>query len=178
MKRVRFHSWIRRRLLETAGLDRFRLRELAALAQRTGDGRLRAALLLYAHENGCVDRLMKLVYDDGVRKEFEKVEDRIGAREVERLALRGTASMVLPQAYREWLDEFVFAYTAPDRNEAEKEDLCARSRKALEERDESPADVARALNLNKSNVYAYLSSGDTKRFTVETARTIYHYLAI
>lgn len=178
MKRVRFHSWIRRQLLDAAQVEKFSLRKIAAIAQRGDDSRLRAALFLYAHANGCVERLMTYLYDDAIRDEFLKAADRLGARDAERLALRGAPIMVLPQAYRDLLEEFAQAYQAPERDAAEKSDLCERSRQAMFEKGTSPADVARALGLNKSNTYAYLSNGDTKRFTVQTARTIYRYLEI
>ena len=176
MKRVRFHSWMRRQLLKLSNLERFSLRRMAALAQSDDYPEFRAGLLLYAHEADCVDRLMRLVYDEAVREEFLKVESRLGSREIERLALRGTPMMLLPVAYRGWFEGFADAYFAPEREEEEKGDLLDRSRTAMLKKGVSPAEIARALNLNKSNAYAYLSSGDTKRFTVETAREIAEYL--
>jgi len=42
----------------------------------------------------------------------------------------------------------------------------------------SPGEVADALGLNHANAYAYLSSGDIGRFTVQTAREIAGYLGV
>lgn len=179
MRRARFHSWTRKRLLELSGMEKFNLRKVAAYAQSgKGTPEFRATLMLYAHENGCVERLIPLIYDDDLREEYLMVEERIGAREIERLALRGTPMMVLSQPYRDVMDAFLKAYRTPEANAAEKRRLCELSRRAMLEKGMSPAEIADALGLNRSNAYAYLSSGDEKRFTVETARLIADYLNV
>ena len=178
MKRVRFHSWARRQLLSQAGMRKFSLRRLAAYAQREGTPEFRAGLFLYAHESDCMERLMSFVYDEAVREEYLTVEDRLGARDVERLALRGTPMMLLPVAYRGWFEDFERAYHTQERDAEEKKDLLGRSRSAMLAQGISPGEVADALGLNAANAYAYLSSGDIKRFTVQTARDIAKYLGV
>ena len=179
MRRARFHSWTRKHLLELSGMDKFSLRKVAAYAQgEKSTPEFRATLMLYAHENDCVERLMSLIYDEELREEYRSVEERIGARKLERLALRGTPMMVLSQPYRDVMAAFLEAYETPERNAAEKRALCDLSRRAMLEAGISPAEIADALNLNRPNTYAYLSSGDEKRFTVETARQIADYLHV
>jgi len=175
---VRFHSWARRQLLALAGMRKFSLRKLAAYAQREGTPEFRAGLFLYAHETDCVERLMSFVYDETVREEYLAIEDRLGARELERLALRGTPMMLLPVAYRGWFEKFEQAYHAPERDAQEKRDLLGRSRAVMLTQGISPGEVADALGLNHANAYAYLSSGDIGRFTVQTAREIAGYLGV
>ena len=175
MRRPRFARWIREEVLAIAGTTSFNLRKLAAKAQRTSNSELACALMLHAHEKNQMNRLLSYVYDEELYQEFTAVEARLGPRSVERLALRGTPMMSLPEIYREMLDRYNDAYHAPERIAAEKQALWDDTRKLLLKSGESPAEVARALNLDAANLSAYLARGDTGRFTLETVRAIADY---
>ena len=177
MRRPKFSRWIRLELMKLGGLSRFSLRKLAAQAQRENSLELRAALALYAHENNCITRLKMLVYDEEYLKEIHEIERHFGARSAERLALRGTPMMSLPAAYRHIMASYEDAYYTPERITAEKVLLRERTRKAVLLTGTSPAEIARALELDIANMNAYLTRGETHRFTLETARAIAEFAA-
>ena len=184
MRRPKFSRWIRGEVLALAGVQKFNLRKFAADVQRAGGGdsngkdgnrELAAALMLYAHENNQVDKLMSYVYDEELAGEYDAVEQRLGMRSVERLALRGTPMMSLPEPYRELLARFAEAYHTPENITAEKQALWEQTHAALLVSGQTPSEIAQALDLDPANTSAYLSSGDTARFTLETIRQIAHY---
>ena len=179
MRRPRFNRWIKSEAMRLAHTTSFNLRRLTALAQRqrAESDELAAALLLYAHENGHLERLLSYVYDDELRAEYATVEQRLGNRSVERLALRGTPMMSLPQSYRTFLERFEAAYHTPERIADEKQQLWEQTRQAMLRSGLLAAELARALNLDAANLNAYLTRGETHRFTLETARSIATYVS-
>ena len=172
MRRPCFHRWIRRRVLELAQMRMFNLRMFAARAQQDPGGELAAALLLYAHENDCLERLMAYVYDPDLRREYEAVERHLGQRSIERLALRGTPLQSLPERYRAFLEEFERAYHRPEHIAAEKRVLLDQTRAAVLRSGASPTELARQLNLDRANVSAYLAHGEIGRLTLEDAKRL------
>jgi len=115
---------------------------------------------------------MSYIYDSDLDSEYTQVIHHIGKRSVERLAMRGTPLMTLPKAYRAVFKAYENAYYAPERIEEEKRSLQQSAKLAMLQSGESPADIARALNLNYENLHAYLVRGEIKRFTLDTARAI------
>ena len=158
--------------MRIAGTTSFNLRKLAAAAQREPDGDLAAALLLYAHENNQLDRLSKYLYDEDLAAEYAKVEVHLGARSIERLALRGTPMQSLPERYRAFLEAYEVAYHTPESVAQEKTQLHDTTCAALLRSGTTPAEIARALNLDPANLAAYLGRKDIHRFTLQTARQI------
>lgn len=153
---------------------------MAARAQRNraaGDNELSYALYLYAHENDQFDRLMTFIYDEELAEEYRAVEQRFGSRSIERLALRGTPMMSLPEPYRAFLEAYDRAYHTPERIAAEKVTVWEATRDALLRSGVSPAEIARALEIDPGNLSAYLTHGETHRFTLATARAIYNHVA-
>ena len=177
MRRPTFPRWIRLQVLDLAETQSFNLRRFAAIVQKTHDAQFASALLLHAHENGQFNRLMSYIYDEDTEREYRMVEQRLGGRSVERLALRGTPMMSLPKPYRDFMTSFAEAYYAPERIEEEKRALWEAARESMLVSGSSPAEIARALGLDSSNLSAYLANGDTGRFTLDTARAIAEYLA-
>ena len=175
MRRPRLKNWARRELLESLGLSSFNLRKIAALVQ--GDNHeLAPLLMLYAYEAACLDRLHALIYDKELKEEFDQVNRLFGNRDVERLALRGTPMMTLPEAYRNVLSAYAIAYRKPEAIELEKRTLQESAHEAMLRQGVSPADLARELNLDPGNLHAFLTGGDTHRFTLETIRSIESHL--
>ena len=179
MRRPRFNRWIKLEVLRLAHTTSFNLRRLAARAQRelAESDELAAALLLYAHENDQLERLLSYVYDESLRAEYIAVEQRLGKRSIERLALRGTPMMSLPVRYREFLDRYESAYHTPERVASEKQVLWEQSSQAMLRSEIIPSELARELHLDVANLNAYLMRGETQRFTLDTARTIAQYLS-
>ena len=177
MRRPRFQNWARSELLKAACSRSFSLRKMAALAQSRSDATFVATLMLYAHEAGCLERLLALVYDPGLLDEFRSVEHHLGQRSVERLALRGTPMMALPQVYRTVFRAYEAAYHAPELQDQEKQALQQRSKLSMLKLGLSPSEIAHDLGLNYANAHAYLVRGDTHRFTLATARAIDDHLA-
>lgn len=173
MRRPKFSRWIRLELLSMTNTKRFSLRKIAASAQkRNASPQLWAALVLYAHENECINKLRALAIDESFTEELRKVETHLGARSVERLALRDTPMMTLPQAYRDIMAAYNLAYHTPESIAEEKRELRERTRKAVLEAGMSPTELANSLGLDVSNMTAYLTRGETHRFSLETARRI------
>lgn len=179
MRRPRFHRWIKKRVLEESRSKRFSLRKLAAFVQgeECRNDSLAAALLLYAHENGCLERLMSFVYDDALRAEYKAVEGHLGQRPIERLALRDTPMYSLPDAYRGILEEYKRAYHAPERIASEKQTLREQAHDAVLRSGASPAELARALGLDRANLNAYLTRGEIHRLTLADAKRLAMYTA-
>ena len=138
---------------------------------------LAAALLLYAHENNCIEQLMENVHDEALAAEFAKVERHLGDRSVERLALRGTPMMSLPPQYRDIMASFEEAYYKPERIAAEKRELCEKAQLALRESGASATEIAQELGIDRANLSAFLANGETHRLNLEDARKLAHYAA-
>jgi len=172
MRRPRFARWIRVRVLDVSNAQSFSLRKLAAQAQSSAPSELGAALLLYAHENGCLGRLLSFIHDDDLRHEYETVEKHLGQRSIEKLALRGTPMYTLPDAYRTLLADYERAYHAPELLAEEKGALRDRARAGILKSGTSPAALARALEVDPGNLNAFLARGETHRLTLETARRL------
>ena len=175
MRRPKFSRWIRVEILRIADMKRFSLRKLAARSQEKGNEDLAAALLLYAHENDCTERLMGFVYDDALREEYQKVERHLGSRDVERLALRGTPMMSLPVRYRDILEAYERAYYTPERIAAEKREIGERAREAALRAGTSPTELARMLGVDRANLSAFISRGETHRLNLDVARQLAEY---
>ena len=171
MRRPCFYRWIRVQILSIAGTRSFSLRKLTAKAQANQDKQLLAALLLYSHENGCVDRFMSFIYDEDMKRELVAVEAKLGARSIERLALRGTPMRSLPDPYCDFLIEFEQAYHTPERVAAEKRTLLEQARDIILRSGTSPAELARSLGIDRANLNAYLR-GETHRVNLDVARKL------
>lgn len=172
MRRPRFYRWIRSETMRMAHTSSFNLRKMAARAQRNPQGELAAALLLYAHENNQVERLFKYVYEQDLLDEYKSIEERIGHRSIERLALRGTPLRSLPDRYGALLEAYDAAYHMPERIANEKGALRESIQLNMLRSGTTPAELARALDLDPGNLNAFLTRGETHRFTLETTRRI------
>lgn len=176
MRRPRFKNWARSELLRTSGLRAFNLRKLAALVQ-SADTKLSPELLfLYAHEAKCTDRLRSFLYEPNLIERFDSIEHQLWNRSIERLALRGTPMMSLPEQYREVLAAYERAYHAPEMIVSQKKALQESSHLKMLKSGLSPADIAAILDMNASNLHAYLVRGETQRFSLEKARVIEAFL--
>lgn len=176
MRRPRFGNWARAELLRETGLQSFSLRKLAALAQATDTSHIAPSLFLYAHETGCISRLMSFVYEPGLYDEYESIEHHLGKRSVERLALRGTPMMSLPESYRSVLTSFESAYHKPELIEKKKRELQQAAHRSMLRSGTSPAEVAKQLGLDAGNTHAFLVRGETQRFSLESAERIERFL--
>ena len=172
MRRPTFNRWIRTRILSIAHTRSFSLRKLSARAQAEHDDKLLAALMLYAHENDCVQKLLSYVYDEEARRELAAVEQRLGDRSIERLALRGTPMRSLPPVYCDFLIEFEQAYHMPERVDAEKRELLEQAREAMLRTGASPTELARQLGVDRANLNAFLVRGETHRVSLDVARRL------
>ena len=184
VRRPVFERWIRRECLRVAQTQSFSLVKLAALAQsmhrgpsdRVSRKRLAAALHLYAMSNGCERRLQAHIYDAALRHKQEQVAKHIGARDIQRLALRGTPMLTLPQEYRDIMQAFAEDYHAPELQAEEKRQLHQESRQLQLVKGITPTEIARAVGIAPTNAIAYLSHAAVEKITVETAREILDYL--
>lgn len=176
MRRPCFLNWIKSELLRTSGESSFNLRKLAALSQRGRADEMIPLLFLYAHEAECTDRLMSFIIEPRLRADFIKIERQLGKRSIERLALRGTPMMSLPEPYRRVLADYERAYHAPEQLEEQKRKLQKLASDSMLKKGLSPAEIARSLSLDPGNMHAYLVRGDTKRFTIDRARKIAQFL--
>lgn len=177
MRRPRFYRWIRSEVLRIAGTRVFNLRSLAARAQQPGQKKLAAAIMLFAHENECLERLYALVYDQSLLQEYQRVESHLGPRSIERLALRGSPMLQLPQEYRRCLEAYERAFHAPERIADDKDRLRNSSAGYMLKLGLSPTKIAHILGLDAGNTHAYLVRGEVERFTLETAHDIDEYLS-
>lgn len=176
MRRPRFLPWIRNELKHLSQQPSCSLRTLVRIACQRESDELSAALLLYAHEYGCLDKLYTLIGDNPLLEEYRQVERHLGQRSVERLALKQAPLQQLPLAYRKLLEAYRQAYYAPERLAEQKHLLQSRSATRAASLRLSPTEIARELSLEPGNVHAYLVRGDIHRFTLETAQQIDEYL--
>lgn len=178
MRRPKFQNWARTELLRSTGLKTFNLRNLAAIAQASDSPDLATLLMLYAHESDSLEKLMDLTYDSELRKYYVSIEQRLGKRSVERLALRGTPMMTLPKACREAFKAYERAYHAPETIDAEKRQLQEAAHEAMLRKGISPAELAHDLSLDPGNMHAFLVRGETGRFRLETCLAIARHLGV
>lgn len=175
MKRPTFERWIRRECCAIAQTDSFSLVKLAALAQsqRKGPGdtvsrrRLAAALQLYALSNGCSQRLNNHVWDKKLLEKYVRVERAIGARDIQRLALRGTPMLSLPSEYRTLMTAFYENYYSPEISAEKKRALREQARELQLKTGTTSTDIARATGIAVTNVVAFLKNGEVSRISIE-----------
>ena len=177
MRRPKFARWIRLEIMKLTGVKRFNFGKFAMRAQEKSNGLLAAALLLYAHENDCLDNLMEHITDTELRNEYNKVEKHLGDRSVERLALRGTPMMSLPEPYRVLMARFEEAYYTPERVAKEKRELHQRALEAVRRSGASTSEIARELGIDRANLSAYLANGETHRLSTEAIERLVNFSA-
>ena len=180
MRRPTFDRWIKRKAQSYSDYPRFSMRKLAALAQSDDpsidSSHLTAALFLFARENDCLEQLTSLGWSDEAHANYEKFNEAIGERDIERLALRGTPLMSVPEEYRDILSDFSEAWHAPENGAKEKRELWKKTHDLQIRIGISNAAVARAVKLDPGNANAYLSKGDIDRVTTAKAREILEYV--
>ena len=175
MRRPVFIRWIKKQVLEIAGTDSFSLRRLAALAQKDKP-RLAEPLLLYAVAAGHTDRLMSFIYQEDIRKSYEKVLSILKGVDLKEAALSGRLDDALPREYGKFLASFRASYNRPETVKDSKYLRWERSRAIQLEKGINTADVYRALGLNAGNVNAYLKHGDIDKVSLQNATDIMDYL--
>ena len=175
MRRPKFSRWIHKEILRIVGVGRFNMRKFAAQAQNDVNGELAAALLLYAHENDCLDTLLPLITDKHLLDVYTKVEKHLGDRSIERLALRGTPMMSLPPQYRDLMARFEEAYYTPERIAEEKRELHQKVLDAVQRSGASTAEIARELGIDRANLSAYLAKGETHRLSTEAIERLANF---
>lgn len=184
MRRPVFNRWIKQECSRIAMRDRFSLPQFAALAQSPHQSfsdnvsrkRLAAALHLHAIANGCLPRLHEHVWKKSLEEHYLRVENALGARDIQRLALRGTPLMSLPQEYRNVLQAFYEAYYAPE--------LLAQQKRALHEKTRllqlkggiTSTEIANACGVALPNVVAYLKNAAVEKVSLDSAQAILAYL--
>lgn len=183
MRRPVFDRWAKGECRRLAGGDAFSLPRFAALAQSPTRSqlsaserkRLAAALHLYALAAGCEGRLLAHVWDKRLAGRYAQASKAIGARDVQRLALRGTPLLSLPVEYRNVLQAFHDAYHAPEIAAERKRELQAESRELQLRAGVSCSDIARATGIAATNVSGYLSSGKAEKVSLGSAEQINAY---
>lgn len=177
MRRPTFERWIKREVMRISKAKSFNFRKLAALAQRdNAPDRLAAALLLYARETGRTQKLLELVWNEPVRREYEEVLAKLGGRSAEELALRGTPMMSLDPAYWSFLARYADDYYAPERLASQKRELWEEARQAQLKAGVSPTEAAKACELDVANVTMFLNHADLGRLTIGDAKRLTTYL--
>ena len=183
MRRPTFKRWIRRRCCALARVDKFSFMTLMALAQspakkRDGIDRtsLAAALHLHALSNNCIPHLREYTFSDELREKQARVESALGARDIERLALRGTPLLTLPVEYREILQAFYDNYHLPEKVAQEKLALQEQARDMQVRYAVFSIDIANATGIAAPNVVAFLKHADVGRVTLDGAESIVNYL--
>jgi len=177
MRRPKFARWIRLEIIKLTGVKRFNFAKFTARAQEQHDDLLAAALLLYAHENNCLDSLMEHVTNVDLLNEYNKVERHLGDRSVERLALRGTPMMSLSEPYRELMARFEEAYYTPERIADEKRELHQQALDAVRRSGASISEIAQELGVDRANLSAYLANGETHRLSTEAVERLVNFSA-
>ena len=184
MRRPTFKRWIRRQCCAIANTDEFSFVKLVALAQssRKGAGdtisrrRLSAALHLYALSNDCLERLHERTWSKSLCEKQARVESALGARDIERLALRGTTLLTLPEEYRDVLQEYHESYYAPELLANRKLELQEQARKLQLQTGTYAIDISKATGIAAPNVVAFLKHADVARVTAEGAESMVNYL--
>jgi len=177
MRRPTFDRWIRREILRISKAKSFNFRKLVAQAQRNNaPDRLAAALLLHAYETDRTQKLFELVWDDSLRREYEKALEVFAGRSVELLALRGTPMMSLDPDYWSFLARYADDYYAPERVASQKRELWEEARQAQLKAGVSPAEAAKACGMDVANVTMFLNHADLGRLTMKDIKTLRSYL--
>ncbi len=184
MRRPVFNRWIKQECCRIAGRDRFSLPQFAALAQSSRKDsadtvsrkRLAAALHLHAIVNDCLRRLHEHVWKGSLAERYERIESAIGARDLQRLALRGTPLMSLPQEYRDILQSFYEAYYAPELLAQQKRELHEKSRLLQLQAGVTSTEIANACGIALPNAVAYLKNGAVEKVSLEAAQAVLEFL--
>jgi len=176
MRRPVFVRWIKKQVLEIAGTDSFCLRKLTAVAQNEKP-RLAEPLLLYAVAVGHTDRLMSFIYQEDIRKSYEKILSILIGVDLNEAALSSRLNDALPREYGKFLASYRASYNRPETTKDSKRMRWERSRVLQLEKGISTADIYRALGLNAGNVNAYLKHGDTDKVSLQNATDIMNYLS-
>lgn len=175
MRRPTFDRWAKREALRAANARAFSFKNLAGALQ-DGCADLKAPLFLYAYETDDLDRLFRYIRDATLADEFRRVENVLGGRPAEKLALRGTPMRLLPGEYQACLDAFALAFRAPERLEAEKRALWEKTVSAQRRKSIPNSEVYQRLHLNPGNVNSYLKDGAVEKLSLENARIILEFV--
>lgn len=175
MRRPTFERWAKREALRAANARAFSFKNLAGALQ-DGCTALKAPLFLYAYETDDLDRLFRYIRDDSLIEEFKRVENVLGGRPAEKLALRGTPMRLLPCEYQACFDAFSLAFRAPERLEAEKRALWEKTVSAQRRKNIPNSAVYQRLRLNPGNVNSYLKDGAVEKLSLENARIILEFV--
>ena len=184
MRRPVFNRWIKQECSRIAERDRFSLPQFVALAQSYRENpsdtvdrkRLTAALHLHAIANGCLPRLHEYVWKESLEEHYRRVENALGARDIQRLALRGTPLMSLPQEYRDVLQSFYEAYYAPELLAQQKRSLHEKARLLQLKSGTTSTEIANACGIALPNVVAYLKNAAVEKVSLDSAQAILSYL--
>ncbi len=175
MRRPTFVRWAKREALLAANAKAFGFKRLAGLLQ-DGFENVKAPLFLYAYETDDLTRLRRYILDASLLDELKRVENVMGERSVEKLALRGTPMRLLPPEYQACLDAFARAYRTPERLEAEKRVLWEQTTHEQKRKGIPNSTVYQRLGLNPGNVNAYLKDGAVEKLSLENARILLEFV--
>ena len=168
---------MRREILRISKAKSFNFRKLVAQAQRNNaPDRLAAALLLHAYETDRTQKLFELVWDDSLRREYEKALEVFAGRSVELLALRGTPMMSLDPDYWSFLTRYADDYYAPERVASQKRELWEEARQALLKSGVSPAEAAKACGMDVANVTMFLNRAELGRLKMKDIKALCSYI--
>ena len=175
MRKPRFNRWIKKKLLEEANLKTFNLNKLAALAQNEHP-RLAEPLLLWAISTDNVNRLLPLIWRDGLKDKYQRVIGIFEGKDIEQEALKGEILPLLPNLYARTLNEFYDAYNGSPEEAKARQDCWDEIHWLQLEMGIRNSEIYQDLNLNHGNTNRYLKYGELDKLSLEKAQLILQYL--
>ena len=172
MQRLTFHRYLERYVRSLSHSDSNSINKLAKELPK--NPRLKEPLFLYAL---CFDKtglLLKASADFTTSVEYNDLASKYGWDEV--LELLKEDDKKLDQGYRKVYRSYISRRNMPDTNNDTRRLLHNKTRRVQESKGVSNYRLYTDLNLNQSNVNAYLKHGDISRVGKKTAEKILTYL--
>lgn len=157
------------------GADSFSMRRFAALAQSRMP-ELSPYLVFYAAENGSLSKLLSYIWDEELLASMKYAARAMGQRDLQRVALLGRYRNQLEEPYALVMDGFVKAYGAIEQNADEKRAIWEKTHELVLRTGTPVSTIAKELNLNSGNIYAYMNHGDVSKMSKKNAEAILAFL--
>jgi hypothetical protein len=172
MRELTFNGYLESYVPYLAGEDTLALPRLVELLPK--EPRLAAPLLLWAAVSGRADRLGRLLRDDRLKQELEVLVSLQSKSQLE-TALAAESPSLRPEYSKAWRS-YVTRRDAAKRDAGLKLEVRKQALALLQEKDVSRYRVARDLDLNDGNLFAFLTQGNTSKLSLERAFGVLDYL--
>lgn len=172
MKQLTFKGYLSNYVRYLSGLNTNNIKKLAQEAQK--NHRLREPLLMYAYSSGKVDLLLEVTEGSELGKDYQKVSSLHDLQGFHQAL--ATNSETLDDGYKKCYKSYVSKRDMPNTHDETKHLMSRKINSIRKAKGLSVYKLYKDLNLDGSNINAFLNHEDTKRVSLDVARRILQYV--